>query len=199
MVKRDYQSMYESILEEFYRSGEADFFIEIYPDIRRSKSFKDYYVDFLMPVVLKFLDKKDRVLDIADVACRIMHKKKIKKIINCDIFEHIPLRKYDVVLFIRNYSIFGRKEENIVRLLVFLKNKITKKGGKLIFFLKESGSGRTQMLKRRLIFRDRTSFWLESIYPSIKEMTKLAKKNGWSVVGFRKDKKNNYALILKKC
>lgn len=214
--------MYESILRKVYKSGEADFFSEIYPNTRYFVSFRDY-VDFLTPLekeVLKFLGKKDRILDIGagrgrisgyfqdkgynitaldktEIACKIMYKKKIKRIISRDIFDYVPSKKYDVALFIRNYSIFGIKEENIIRLLVFLKDKIIKRGGKLIFFLKKPRRDRAWRLKRRLIFRDEASLWLESICPSIKEMTRLAKKSGWLVAGSKEDKKKNYAIIFK--
>ena len=224
MVNKNHQSMYELILEEVYKNGKANFILEIYPNTKYYLVLKDY-IDDLRPIekeALKLLDKKDRILDIGagtgrvsrylqkrkynvtaldktNIACKIMLKKKIKRVINSDIFNHIPFKKYDSVLFIRNYSIFGTEEKNIVKLLNFLRDKIIKKNGKLIFFLKGFDSGKTQILKRRFIFKDEVGLWLKSINLSVDEMIRLSKKSGWSALNYKKDKENNYFLILKKC
>ena len=222
-----HQSIYDSIIKNGYQNRDTLFEFEIEHVSGKHRRYHSFYVDNLFDKissleieVLSRFRKKDRILDIgagagrvsmylqkkgynitalekSAVICNILRKRGIKKVVKTDIFKYLPKKKYDVVLFINVYSVFGKKKENITKLLNFLKEKILNKNGELIFILKESGSKRIEVIKRRFIFKEKIGPWFESIYPFAKDITKLAKKSGFFIKKFEKDEFNKYFLILK--
>ena len=222
MKKKSHQLIYELILADVYNGGQGEHILEFGNKDRRQAIMEKGY-DQLRPAekqALFFLNKEESILDIGagtgrlsnylqkkgwivtaldktDIACRIMRKKGIKRVIHRDLFHYTPRKKFDTAFFIRNYSIFGREKKNIMVLLDYLKNKIIKKSGKLIFVLEEPESGTTHILKRRFVFKNEVSSWLATIFPSCLDMIRLSEKSGWFVVDYKKDFENRYFLVLK--
>jgi len=217
-----HQFIYNSIVKSGYQDRSSVFVFEIYHGPKKKNDSKNLFdkVSILEKQSLDYLRKQDRILDIGAGAgrltvylqkkgynitaleksktiCNILRKRNIKKIINTDIFKYFPKNKYDVALFVKVFSIFGKKKENVAKFLNFLTKKILNKNGKIIFVLTEPESRKTGITKRRFIFKEKTGPWFESIYPSAKDVMKIARKNGLLIEKFERDNSNHYFLILK--
>jgi len=223
----NHQSIYDLIIESGYQNKNATHIFEIKHNNEKCRRYYHHTkslfdkVTLLEVEALSYLKKQDRILDIGAGAgrismylqikrhnvtaldkskpiCKVLTKRGIKKVINVDIFKYFPRRKYDVVLFVGVYSVFDKKKENITKFLDYVKGKILNKDGKLIFILADANLGKTEIVKRRFIFKNKIGPWFESIYPSAKDIIKLAKENNLSIEEFKKNNSGQYFLILKR-
>ncbi len=217
-----HQSIYDSIIKAGYQNKNTTFIFEVYQGPKNKHNVEVLFnkVSILEKRALSYSKKQDRILDIGAGAgrismylqkkgynittleksatiCNILRKRGIKRLVKTDIFKYFPKKKYDVALSINIYSLFTEKGENITKLINFLTEKILNKNGELIFVLKEPKSKKTEVVKRRFIFKEKIGPWFESIYPSAKNIIKLAKKNGFFIKKFEKGEFDKYFLILK--
>jgi cyclopropane fatty-acyl-phospholipid synthase-like methyltransferase len=220
-----HQLIYDLIIEAGYKNKDTSYVFEI--NYGNKKYRRSCYTQHLFNIIklievkaLTNLRKQDRILDIgagagrismylqingykvtaldySESICKILKKRGIKKVINADIFNFFPKKKYNVVLLVNVYSIFGKKEENVVKFFSHVKEKILNKSGELIIVLSDTKSGKIEIMKRRFIFGKKTGAWFESIHPPVKDIIKLAKESGLTLEKFKRDNYNQYFLILK--
>jgi len=221
-----HQFIYNTIIKNGYQNRNVIHVLEIKNKNKKYKRYYHQAkilfdkINLLELEALSHLKKQDKILDVGAGAgrisiylqekgcnvtaleksitiCNILRKRGIKKVVKADVFKYFPKNKYDFVLFINTYSLFGKKEENIIYLFDFLKEKILNKDGKLIFILTEPRSKKTEIIKRRFIFKKEIGPWFESIYPSVKDVIKLAKESGLLIEKFKENNSNQYFLIFK--
>jgi len=218
-----HQAIYESIVQAGHLKGDAVYVFEKFGGEKTICRAKDLFENIAAfeKEALKNIKKGDRVLDIgagggrisfylqekgyditalekSKLICRVLKERRMKKIINIDIFEYFPRKKYDTALIVNVFSIFGEEKENIAKLFAHVAQKVLKKFGKLIFISVDTKSGKTEFLKRRFIFDKKIGKWLKSFYSSSKEIMQEAKKNGFFLKKYKKNKKRQYCLILKR-
>jgi cyclopropane fatty-acyl-phospholipid synthase-like methyltransferase len=219
-----HQAIYESIIMEGFEKGNVSYIFEIYSDGKKKYNTEELFngIDILEKKALDSLKIKSRILDIgagagrisyclqnkgfistalekSNIICEILKKRGIRRIINSDIYKYVPKNKcYDSILCIKNYSILGRKKNNISKLFRFLKKNLLKCGDELIFISNEAKSKRTEIVKRRFIFKDKIGPWFETLYPSLGDIMKIAEEEGLSADRAEKDETGQFFLSLKK-
>jgi cyclopropane fatty-acyl-phospholipid synthase-like methyltransferase len=180
-------------------------------------------INLLEAKTMSYLKKGDKVLDVGTAAgrrakdlqiqghdvvafdkskkiCECLKKSGIKKIVNKDFFKYFPQKKYDCVLFIKMYHLFGNTREDINYVFEHVAKNILNKKGRLIFILYETPSGKSELFKRRLVLNGEPSDWFEGITPSFSDLVQFGKNNNFHVKKHGKDTihKSQYYLILEK-
>jgi len=219
-----HQNIYDLIIQSGHLRGDAVYVFEKAGGEKTICHAKDLFknITALEKDAFKNIKKSDRILDIgagggrisfylqekgyditalekSKLICRVLKMRGLKKIVNADLFNYFPRKKYGVGLLINFYSIFGKKKEGIIKLLNFVREKILKKGGKFILILNEPTSGKTEIIKRRFIFRGKIGPWFESVHPYSYEIRVLAENKGFLIKNFKIDNySGQFFLILKK-
>ena len=223
----DHQSLYDSIIEKNWQDNAIGYIFELQHNEKKIHRYHCYGKDLFYKInpfekeALSYLKKQERILDIgagggrisaylqkkgynitaldkSKSACRVLKKRGIERIINADIFRYNPRKKYDAVLFIGIYSVFGKKV-NILNFFRHLREKVIAHKGRLFIILNDTKSGTIEIMKRRFILSKKTGAWFESFWPSLKDIRQSLKDNGLSIEKLIEEKKSDsYYMILKK-
>jgi len=218
-----HQDIYDLIIQSGHLRGDAVYVFEKAGGGKTICHAKDLFknITAFEEDALKNIKKSDRILDVgggggrissylqkngydvtvlekSKMICRVLKERGLKKIVNKDFFSYYPSWRYDDVLLIKIYSIFGQSKKDVAKLIKFLANNLIKKKGKLIIVLADLGKEATK-IKRRFIFQNKVGPWFESFYPSLPIFIQLAKENGLILEESKwNSNRKEYFLILRR-
>lgn len=143
-------------------------------------------------------------LEISPIACQLMAKRGVKKIINQDIFRY-EQEKFDTLLFLMNGIGLAGSIQGLKQLLDHCK-KLLNKGGQLLFDSSDISYLYEGSLDKPIGYHGEIQFQYEYknqqgplfgwLYIDQKALIKIARSNGWIVQILYEDENDQYLVRL---
>lgn len=222
-MKKGHQFLYDSLVKAGCGNQNVVYFFETEGDRKKKCFAKDLLnkLSILEKEALTYLRKSDRILDAGagggrisrylqvegyDITaldkstsvCEALKESGIKRVVNADILNYHPKKKFTAVLLVKTYSIFGRKRKNIGKLAKHLRERVLDRRGRFFVILNDIKSGESEIVRRRFICAGEIGPWFISLHPSFRNIAKSVQDTGFKIEKFKKNKSGEYFLIFKK-